>query len=129
VLKLRHYELLCTRIFKGKIIILDSKLGQELYSQFYLLQSAKILLRPPKYEKIMVPYNHSFSSLHPFCKVGRAITKWGSIQKSPILKNFYFERVTKIISHFDSSNNIFADCNYYLIFCLWLMSGAVSMLM
>ena len=52
-----------------------------------------------------------------FCyrKVGRAITKWGSIEKSPILlsqywKNYYFYRIPKIISHFDGSNNIFADC-------------------
>ena len=52
-----------------------------------------------------------------FCyrKVGRAITKWGAIEKTPILlsqywKNCNFERVTKIISHFDGSNNIFVDC-------------------
>ena len=52
-----------------------------------------------------------------FCyrKVGRAITKWGAIQKSPILlsqygKNYHFRRVTKIILHFDGSNNISADC-------------------
>ena len=53
-----------------------------------------------------------------FCyrKVGRVITKWGAIEKSPILlsqywKQYYFKRVTKIISHFDGSNNIFADCS------------------
>ena len=36
-----------------------------------------------------------------FCyrKYGRAITKWGAIEKSK-----------KIISHFDGSNNIFANC-------------------
>ena len=47
-----------------------------------------------------------------FCyrKVGRAITKWWAIEKSPILINYQFERVTKIILHFDGSNNIFADC-------------------
>ena len=51
-----------------------------------------------------------------FCyrKVG-AITKWGAIEKSPILlsqywKNYHFLRVTKIISHFAGSNNFFADC-------------------
>ena len=38
-----------------------------------------------------------------------------AIEKSPILlsqywKNYHFERVTKIISYFDGSNNIFADC-------------------
>ena len=48
-------------------------------------------------------------------KVGRAITKWGAIEKSPILllqywKNYHFLRVTKVISHFDGSNNIFGDC-------------------
>ena len=52
-----------------------------------------------------------------FCyrKVGRAITKWGAVEKSTILlskywKNYQFLRVTKIISHSDGSNNIFADC-------------------
>ena len=52
-----------------------------------------------------------------FCyhKVGRAITIWGAIEEGPILlsqywKNYHFQRVTKIISHFESSNNIFADC-------------------
>ena len=44
----------------------------------------------------------------------RAITKWEAIEKSKILlsqywKNNHFLRVTKIISHFDGSNNIFAD--------------------
>ena len=54
-----------------------------------------------------------------FCyrKVGRVITKWEAIEKSPILlsdywKNFHFQRVTIIISHFDGSNNIFADCMF-----------------
>ena len=40
-----------------------------------------------------------------YCKVGRAITKWGAIEKS-----YHFETVPKIISHLDGSNNIFADC-------------------
>ena len=35
-------------------------------------------------------------------KVERAITKWGAMEK----------RVTKIISHFDGSNNIFVDCMF-----------------
>ena len=55
--------------------------------------------------------------INNFCyrKVGRAITKWGEIEESPILlsqywKNYHFYRVKKIISHFDGSNNIFADC-------------------
>ena len=41
-----------------------------------------------------------------FCyrKNGRAITKWGAIEKSN-------KRVTKIISHYDGSNNIFVDCS------------------
>ena len=54
-----------------------------------------------------------------FCysKVGKAITKWGAVEKSLILlsqhwKNCHFEKVTKISSHFDGSNNIFADCTY-----------------
>jgi hypothetical protein len=43
-------------------------------------------------------------------------TKWEAIQKSLILlarycKNYHFLRGTKIISHFDASNNIFVDCN------------------
>jgi hypothetical protein len=50
-------------------------------------------------------------------KVGRAITKWGAIEKSPILlsqywKIYHFLRVTKIISHFDSSNNIFEKVSW-----------------
>ena len=52
-----------------------------------------------------------------FCyrKVGRAITKWGAIEKSPISlsqywKSYHFERVKKNISHFDDSNYFFADC-------------------
>ena len=57
-----------------------------------------------------------------FCyrKVGRAITKWGAIEKSPILlsqywKNYHFQRVTNIISYFGVSNNIFADCKCTII--------------
>ena len=47
-------------------------------------------------------------------KVGRAITLWGAIEKSPILlsqycKNYHFLKITKIISHFDGSNTIFVD--------------------
>ena len=59
-----------------------------------------------------------------FCyrKVGKAMTKWGAIKKSLILlsqywKNCHFERVTKIISHFEGSNYSFADCNIRL-FCI-----------
>ena len=41
-----------------------------------------------------------------FCyrKVRRAITKWGAKEKLSFLKG------KKIISHFDGSNNIFAEC-------------------
>ena len=49
-----------------------------------------------------------------FCyrKVGRAITKWGATEKSLILlsqywKNYYFDMVPKVISHFGGTNNIF----------------------
>ena len=86
---------------------------------FFHIYSAKILLLPPKYEKIMVPFifQHCDSNiglfsiapykvitLNPLCilfiqklkqkdkeqhfllsKVGRAITKWRAIEKSPIL--------------------------------------------
>ena len=52
-----------------------------------------------------------------FCyhKAGRAIIKWGAIEKSPLLlsqywENYHFKRVSKIISHFVGSNNIFSDC-------------------
>ena len=52
-----------------------------------------------------------------FCyhKVGRAITKWGAIEKTQLLRQQYlkfewFDR-TIIISYFDGSNNIFADCS------------------
>ena len=50
----------------------------------------------------------------------RMITLKGAIEKSPILlsqywKNYYFKRVTKIISHFDGSNNIFVDYSFILI--------------
>ena len=52
-----------------------------------------------------------------FCyrKVGRAITKWGAKEKSPILpRNIGIINILKgypkIISHFNGSNNIFADC-------------------
>ena len=61
--------------------------------------------------------NHEIKSDNFCCsrKVERAITNWGAIEKSPILqsqywKNYHFKRVPKIISHFDGSNNIFADC-------------------
>ena len=49
-----------------------------------------------------------------YCKVGRVITKWGAIEKSPIaiLEKFpFFEGYKKNISHFDGSNTIFSDCN------------------
>ena len=51
-----------------------------------------------------------------FCyrEVGRAITKWGSIEKSPILRkqywnNYYFDRIPKIIPLFDVTNTIFVN--------------------
>ena len=50
-----------------------------------------------------------------FCyhKVGRAITKWGAKEKSPILLSQYWKNgwldVTIVISYFGGSNNIFAD--------------------
>ena len=45
----------------------------------------------------------------------RAITNWGSREKSPILlsqymKNYHFDTALKIISHFRGTNNIFVDC-------------------
>ena len=48
------------------------------------------------------------------CKVEREITKWWAIEKFPILlsqywKNYHFERVSKFISHFGGTNNIFAN--------------------
>ena len=47
-------------------------------------------------------------------EVGRAITKWGAIEKSPILPSQYWKNEIRdgniIISYFDGSNNIFADC-------------------
>ena len=59
-----------------------------------------------------------------FCyrKVGRAITKWGAIGKSPILlsqywKNYHFITVTK--KKFDGSNNIFADCIHQSNLKIW----------
>ena len=55
-----------------------------------------------------------------FCyrKIGRAITKRGAIEKSPLFlsqywKKYHFLMVAKIISHFDGSNNIFADCTHW----------------
>ena len=42
-------------------------------------------------------------------EVERAIAKWVAIEKSPIS---FLKRVTKIIFHFDGSNNIFVDCIY-----------------
>ena len=55
-----------------------------------------------------------------FAKVGRAITKWVAMEKSPVLLSKYsrddqFYRLTKIISHFDGSNNIFVDCIEYIL--------------
>ena len=52
-------------------------------------------------------------------KVGRAMNKWGAIEKSSILL-YCNIRVTKIISHFGGSNNIFADCrcNYDISKCV-----------
>ena len=59
-----------------------------------------------------------------FCyrKVRRAITKWGSIEKSPILrsqywKNYHFLKGNKINSHFDGSNNIFANYRFGMSEC------------
>ena len=47
-------------------------------------------------------------------KVGREITKWGAIEKSPILLSQYWKNEwlngNIIISYFGGSNNIFADC-------------------
>ena len=44
-------------------------------------------------------------------KVGRAITKWGAIEKYPILLSQYWKnnRVPNIILHFGGTNNIFVD--------------------
>ena len=50
-----------------------------------------------------------------FCyrKVGKANTKWGAIEKSPILRyQLQILKGNKIISYFDGSNNSFADCKY-----------------
>ena len=46
-------------------------------------------------------------------KVGRAITKWGAIEKCPILLSQYWKQFecTKIIAHFGCTNIKFADCN------------------
>ena len=54
-----------------------------------------------------------------YCKVGRAITKSGTIEKSPILllkylKNEYFNRIPKNILYFGGTKNVFADCSIYL---------------
>ena len=55
-----------------------------------------------------------------FCyrKVGRAITNWAAIEKSPILLSQYWKNChlkgKKNISHFDGNNNIFADCILYI---------------
>ena len=47
-------------------------------------------------------------------KVGGAITTWGAIEKSQILLSQYWKNEwldgTIIISNFDGSNNIFANC-------------------
>ena len=57
----------------------------------------------------------------------RAINKWGAIEKSPILlpqywENDHFYKVSKIISHFDGSNNIFTDCTYLKILLKWIIT-------
>ena len=45
--------------------------------------------------------------------VGRAITKWGAIEKIPTLITHYWkiDSESKIISHFGGTNNIFFGCN------------------
>ena len=60
------------------------------------------------------PCTNLQNSYKNLCKVVRAITKWGAIEKSKILlsqywKNYHFQRVAQIISHFDGCNNIFFD--------------------
>ena len=52
-------------------------------------------------------------------KVGRTITKWGVIEKSPILEKLPFLKLTKFMSHFDGSNNIFVDCIYLSVYLVW----------
>ena len=52
-------------------------------------------------------------------KVGRAITKWGAIEK----------RITTIISNFDGSKNIFADCmfpSFYLLIAATIMNQILN---
>ena len=67
-----------------------------------------------RYKKLSKEIKSIFFSFH---KVGRAITKWGAIEKSPILllqyhKKYHFNIVPKINSHFGGANNIFANCIY-----------------
>ena len=56
-----------------------------------------------------------------FCyrKVGSAITKWGATEKIKKLlsqnwKNEHFDRIPKIISHFEGTNNIIIYLVFYL---------------
>ena len=51
-------------------------------------------------------------------KVGSAITKWGAIEKSPILlfqlselENQYYNMAAKFNLYFGGTNNIFVDCS------------------
>ena len=56
------------------------------------VQLEKIILLPPKYEIVMVPSNHSnFQYCDSYRKVGRAITKYGAIEKSPMLLSQYWK--------------------------------------
>ena len=49
-----------------------------------------------------------------FLKIERAITIWGAMEKSPISlllkEHSQFHSPTKLFLHFESTNNIFADC-------------------
>ena len=60
-------------------------------------------------------YKYLIKESKSYRKVRRAITEWGAVKKSQILlsqygKNYHFQRVTKILSHFDGSNKIFVEC-------------------
>ena len=52
-------------------------------------------------------------------KVGRAITNWGAIESNiaiAISGKLQFLNGNKIISHFNGSNNIFADCKQLCLY-------------
>ena len=72
----------------------------------------------------MVLYNYLFfqdikSDNFRYRIIERAITKWGEIEKGPLLLYYRFDRLPKIILHLGGTNNILVDFICFRIFTLF----------